>query len=123
MTIIPTFGFETLYKSDSPKDFATGEYYQVHFECEIDPATSKELFFVREKHGYFDDRQKRAVHHTTTFAPEEGFATREDAEARYSQQLTQRASEGFVHSFCLDPFEGMKYRDISQKWSENHKKI
>ena len=40
--------------------------------------------------------------------PDEGFTTREEAEARYKQQLVHRASEGFVHSFCLDPFEGMK---------------
>ena len=113
MGIIPAFGFETLYKSDSPKDFATGEYYQVHFESEVDPANGKELFFVREKHGYFDDQQKRAVHHTTTFAPSEGFTTREEAEARYKQQLVHRASEGFVHSFCLDPFEGLKYRRLA----------
>jgi hypothetical protein len=113
MGIIPAFGFETLYKSDSPRDFATGEYYQVHFESEVDPATGKESFFVREKHGYFDGQQKRAVHHTTTFAPEEGFATRVEAEARYRQQLVHRASEGFVHSFCLDPFEGMKYRRLA----------
>jgi len=114
MGIIPAFGFETLYKSDSPKDFATGEYYQVHLdESEVDPATGKELFFVREKHGYFDNQQKRAVHHTTTFAPDKGFTTREEAEARYEQQLVHRASEGFVHSFCLDPFEGMKYRRLA----------
>jgi hypothetical protein len=113
MGIIPAFGFETLYKSDSPREFATGEYYQVHFDPEVDPATGKELFFVREKHGYFDDKQKRAVHHTTTFAPDEGFTTRKDAEARYKQQLAHRASEGFVHSFWLDPFEGMRYRRLT----------
>jgi hypothetical protein len=110
MGIIPAFGFETLYKSDSPRDFSTGEYY--HFESEVDPA-GKELFFVREKHGYFDDQQKRAVHHTTTLSPDEGFTTRAEAEARYNQQLVHRASEGFVHSFCLDPFEGMKYRRLA----------
>lgn len=113
MGIIPAFGFETLYKSDSPRDFATGEHYQVHFEPEVDPATGTESFFVREKHGYFDDQQKRAVHNTTTFGPEEGFTTRAEAEARYRQQLVHRASEGFVHLFSLDPFEGMKYRRLT----------
>jgi len=40
--------FETLYKTDSPKDFANGEYYQIHLEIEIHDG--KQVFFVREKH-------------------------------------------------------------------------
>ena len=109
---IPAFGFETLYKSDSPRDFATGEYYQVHLEAGVDPVTGKELFFVRERHGYFDDQAKKVVHHSITFAPDEGFTIRAEAEARYNQQLLHRASEGFVHSFSMDPFEGVKYRRL-----------
>ena len=112
MTIIPTFGFETLYKTDSPKDFANGEYFQVHFNVETNPVTGKQAFFVREKHGYFDNEQKRAVHPVTTFAPEEGFTTFEEAAERYEQQLRHRASEGFVHAFSVDPFEGIKYRRL-----------
>jgi hypothetical protein len=112
MVTIPPFGFVTLYKTDSPKDFANGEYYQVRFESEVHPATGKQVFFVREKHGYFDNEQKRAVHPLTTLSPEEGFTTVEEAAERYEQQLKHRASGGFVHSFSLDPFEGMKYRRL-----------
>ena len=107
---IPQLGFETLYKTDSPLDFATGEHYQTQLDVGGDPATGKHVYFVREQHGYFDNQQKRAVPPITTLSPEEGFATFEEAKARYDQQLKRRASDGFKHAFSLDPFEGMKYR-------------
>jgi len=43
--------FETLYKTDSPKDFANGEYYQIHLEIEIHDG--KQVFFVRERDQSF----------------------------------------------------------------------
>jgi hypothetical protein len=104
MANIPLSGFETLYKSDSPKDFASGEYFQVRFESEVASATGREVFFVRERHGYFDDQHKRVVHPITTLSPEEGFATRGEAEERYARQLR--------HSFSPDPYDGMKYRRL-----------
>ena len=110
--IVPAFGFETLYRTDAPKDFANGEYYQVRIECRPDLASNVQRFFVRENHGYFDNSQRRAVHSVTTFAPDEGFPTVEEAVAQYEQQLAHRASEGFVHAFSLDPFEGMRYRHL-----------
>ena|SRR5215831_10264726 len=113
MTNLPTFGFETLYKTDSPKDFANGEYYQVRIEATKDEATGETHYFVREKHGYFNNEQKRMVHPVTTYSPEEGYATIEQASERYEQQLAHRASVGFVHAFSLDPYEGMMYRKLS----------
>jgi hypothetical protein len=109
----PPFGFETLYKTDSPKDFATGEYFQLRLEVKSDPATLKIHYFVRELHGYFDNEHKRNVHPVVTYSPEEGYETMAEAQGRYEQQVAQRASEGFKHSFSLDPFEGMKYRKIA----------
>jgi len=113
MANLPKLGFETLYKTDSPKDFANGEYYQVRIEWNVDEASGKTHYFVRENHGYFNNEQKRMVHPVTTYSPEEGYATHEQAVERYEQQLAQRASEGFVHSFSLDPFEGIMYRKLS----------
>ena len=111
MTNLPT-RFETLYKTDSPKDFANGEYYQVRIESDVDEA-GKTHYFVRENHGYFNNEQKRMVHPVTTYLPEEGYDTHEQAAERYEQQLAHRASGGFVHAFSLDPFEGMMYRKLS----------
>src|SRR5207237_4819578 len=47
----PICMFETLYKTDSPKDFANGEYYQIHLEIEIHDG--KQVFFVRERDQSF----------------------------------------------------------------------
>ena len=97
--------FETLYKTDSPKDFANGEYYQIHLEIEIHDG--KQVFFVREKHGWFNDEEKRSAHHIFTLSPQEGFSTLSEAEKAYHQQVKVRASAGFVHSFRFDPWEGL----------------
>ena len=110
--MIPQFGFETLYKTDSPIDFENGEYYQVQLESRPDHASKTYRYFVSEKHGYFDNSQKRNVNMTTTFAPDEGFSTMPEARARYEQQLARRASEGFVYAFSFDPFQGMRCRRL-----------
>jgi len=114
MSIPPSCGFETLYKTDSPKDFANGEYYQVHLDSRIDEATRNISYFVREKHGYFDVQHNRAVNHITIYSRDGTYQTLEHALERYEQQLANRAADGFVHSFSLDPFEGMQYRRLTQ---------
>lgn len=67
--------FETLYKTDSPKDFSDGEYYQVHLDSVL--RSGQHLFFVREKQGWFSDAQKRNVHSVDTLSPEEGLSFEE----------------------------------------------
>jgi len=108
--------FETLYKSDSPKDFANGEYYQIHLDFDINRDNGKQLFFVREKHGYFDNQTKRMVHSVSTLDPtfDEGFTNLDEGKERYERQLQRRASEGFVHAFSIDPFTGIKYRQLRE---------
>ena len=102
--------FETFYKTDDMKDFPEGEYYQTRFESEI--VAGSEVFFVREKHAYFSNTEKRRVNETVTLSPEEGFATQKDAKERYDQQVQYRVNIGFVHCFSFDPFErdGVGYR-------------
>lgn len=107
--------FETLYKTDVPQQLSRAEFYQPQLAPET--VNGKTLYFVREKHGWWDDASKKLVLHTTTLDPEEGFATLEDAEARYEQQLHHRASEGFMHSFFVDPANNLpvNYRRISPR--------
>jgi hypothetical protein len=93
--------FETLYKTDAPKTFLDGgEYYQPSFDFEF--RNGAQTFFVREKHGYWDEGLKTFANQTVTLSPQDGFATFEEAQARYNEQLKYRASRGFVHSFSLD---------------------
>jgi hypothetical protein len=104
--------FETLYKSSDPKDFPEGEYYQPRLQSEI--IDGVEMFFVREKHAYYSDTEKRRVNETITLNPEEGFSTEAEAMQRYDQQIKYRASTGYVHLFHFDPFKprGVGYRFI-----------
>ena len=71
-----------------------------------------EVFFVREKHAYFSNTEKRRVNEVTTFSPEEGYATQAEAQQRYDQQVQYRVKTGFVHCFYIDPFreDGTGYR-------------
>jgi hypothetical protein len=100
------FFMETLYRVDPRgKSFADGtlasvsdtEYYQLSIDVVFH--AGKDSYFVRERHGYFDDRQKKLVHHHLTLNPDEGFPTVEDALAGYDAQLKHRAAQGFVHAF------------------------
>jgi hypothetical protein len=94
--------FETLYKVKTPKGFLDGEYYQASVNAEF--VNGVVVFFVREKHGYFNDTEKRLVHLTVTLSPEDGYPTFEEAKKRYDEQVHHRAKEGFVHALSIDPF-------------------
>lgn len=89
------------------------EYYQPRIDRESH--NGKDVYFVRETHGYFDDTQKKAANLTVTLNPEEGFATLNAAEARYDEQMRYRAETGFRHVFSFDPFspDGTSYRILS----------
>jgi hypothetical protein len=104
--------FETLYKTNAPQEIERAEYYQPHLDAQL--VHGKTVYFVREKHGWYDDRMKRVFHSTATLDPEEGFPAYEKAEARYKKQVRYRASAGFIHSFIFDPFGDppFKYRLI-----------
>lgn len=104
---------ETLYKTEDPEKQQGAEYYQLRLEQEL--LNGAWTFFVREKHGWFNGEEKRAVHHLSTLDPEEGFVTPKEAQQRYEMQLQQRVSEGFVHSFSLEFEKGVlisKHRRI-----------
>src|SRR5215472_2546498 len=98
MTIQPPVRFETLYKTDSPKDFAKGEFYQVRLVPDIEGGDV--VYFIRENYGYFDNEQGRMANYLTT-DPEESYAPLEEALERYEQRLAHYASGGFVHAFSF----------------------
>jgi hypothetical protein len=105
--------FETLYKTKTPIDFPQGEYYQPAWDFEI--VNGAYAYFVREKHGYWNDTEKRMANQTVTLSPEEGYSTLKDAEERYNQQIQHRVAGGFVHSFYFDPMkkDAVGYRCLS----------
>src|SRR5262249_2688699 len=98
---------ETLYKTNSPKTFAQGEYYQPRLDHEI--RDGKDAYFVRETHGWFNDSIKKPANITKTLSPDEGFSTEKEAWERYNAQVQKRVSEGFEYSFTLDPFNNPPY--------------
>jgi hypothetical protein len=104
--------FETLYKTAKPTNFKDGEYYQPDLKVEF--RNGVQMYFVREKHGYWDETKKKMANQTVTLDPEEGFTDFAEAKRRYERQVEYRASQGFVHSFSID-FEGpdpVKYRRL-----------
>jgi len=105
--------FVTLYRTNDLKDFPEGEYFQPRLDSAI--VNGKEVFFVTEKHAYFSNTLKERRAEITTFSPEEGYATRAEAQDRYQQQIKRRVKDGFVHSFFFDPFtsDGVGYEKLS----------
>lgn len=102
--------FVTLYRTDVPQQLSRAEYYQPHLD--VEQIGQQVLYFVREKHAWYDDGEKKVVHLTTTLSPEEGVSSYTDAKFRFDQQVTHRASEGFIHLFKIDPFQGITYEKL-----------
>jgi hypothetical protein len=106
--------FETLYRTDARgKSFTNPsdcEYFQPRIDHEL--REGKDVYYARETHGYFDDKQKKLVNQTETFNPDEPFTTWQEADRWYQQQLRYRAASGFVHAFAWDPMSptGTSYR-------------
>jgi hypothetical protein len=104
--------FETLYKTKTLSNFEKGEYYQPILEFE--QSSGSWLYFVREKHGYWSETEKRMANQTVTLSPEEGYASYAQARVRFDQQIKRRVDDGFVHAFYFDPMEanGIGYKFI-----------
>ena len=98
---------ETLYKSSDPKTTSTGEYYQVWMDTEL--RNDEQVFIVREKHGWWDAADKKAVDPIFTLSPEEAFPTHDEARKRYDQQVAHRVAEGFRYSFRANPESPTRY--------------
>jgi hypothetical protein len=89
---------ETLYKTKTPKpSSATEQYFELALgEQKVDGQLG---YFVRETHCWWTDAARNTVRVQYTLSPRVGFATLEEASARYNAQRMERARRGFVHSF------------------------
>jgi hypothetical protein len=101
---------ETLYKTKTPKPTP---WRQEFFELSLGEQTvdGQLGYFVRETHCWWDGAADRTLRVQYTLSPREGFATIEEAQARYQLQRTERARRGFVHSFipCYDATKKNRY--------------
>ena len=101
---------ETLYRTKTPQPTA---WRQESFELSLGEQTvdGQPGFFVRETHCWWDGSVSPALRVQYTLSPREGFATLEEAQARYRSQRLERARRGFVHSFvpCYDSSKKNKY--------------
>lgn len=90
---------ETLYRTKAPRLI---QWRQESFELSLGEQTvDGELgYFVRETHCLCDGDVSRTLRVQYTLSPRKGFATMEEAQARYHLQRLERARRGFVHSFA-----------------------
>lgn len=89
---------ETLYKTKTLQKTA---WRQEFFELSLGEQTvdGKLGYYVRETQCWWDGIANRTLRVQYTLSPREGFATIEEAQARYQSQRSDRARRGFVHSF------------------------
>ena len=101
---------ETLYKT---KTLRATPWRQEFFELSLGEQTvdGQVRYFVRETQCWWDGIANRTLRVQYTLSPREGFATIEEAEARYQLQRTHRSLRGFIHSFTPrnDPTTKHKY--------------
>jgi len=101
---------ETLYKTKTPRSI---QWRQESFELSLGEQTvgGQLGYFVRETHCWCDGDVSRTLRVQYTLSPGKGFATIEEAQARYQLQRLERARRGFVHSFapCYDSTKKNKY--------------
>jgi len=89
---------ETLYKTKTPQPTA---WRQEFFELSLGEQTvDRQLgYYVRETQCWWDGIANRTLRVQYTLSPREGFASIEEAQARYQSRRLERARRGFVHSF------------------------
>jgi hypothetical protein len=89
---------ETLYKTKTPKPAA---WRQEFFELTLGEQTvdGQLGYLVRETQCWWDGVTDHILRVQYTLSPREGFASIEEAQARYRLQRIERARRGFVHSF------------------------
>jgi len=94
---------QTLYKTATPTGPAIESgFYELFLESKV--INERRVFFIREKHGWWDAANRRTICEQPTLWPEEGLSTYDEAADMYEKQVQHRVSEGFIHSFSLDFF-------------------
>lgn len=104
--------FRTLYKTDTPQASPAAEYYQPMIATAV--VSGKYLYFVRETHGWFNDAEKKLITSTETLFYQEGLESHAEAAKLFDQQVQHRVSEGYAHSFSIDPYTGMVYEYLGK---------
>lgn len=101
---------ETLYRTKTPKPTA---WRQEFFELSLGEQTvdGQLGYFVRETQCWWDGVANQTLRVQYTLSPREGFATLEEAQARYQLRRMDRARRGFIHSFTprYDPAKKNRY--------------
>lgn len=92
------FKLKTVYKTPRPEDDSRAEYYTIFLLRKV--FRGQAMFFLHEKHGFFEDAEKTAHGSVETFGDKEGYASMSEAIDRFEAQLQRRAKDGFIHSFA-----------------------
>jgi hypothetical protein len=92
---------ETLYKTKTPEKDKS-ECYELVLDSVA--GTPPRTFRFLEKHGWWDEASKTYVLARTTIDTEEEAITLEEAETMFNAAKSNRARNGFVHSFAPDYF-------------------
>ena len=102
---------ETLYKT---KTLQPTPWRQEFFELSLGEHTvdGQVGYFVRETQCWWDGITNRTLRVQYTLSPRDGFATTEEAEARYQLQRMNRARRGFVYSFTPRYDSTKKYKYV-----------
>lgn len=94
---------ETLYKTRTPTE-KRSECYELVID--ILPWIGPRNFRFLEKHGCWDEESKTYVFAATGVAAVEQALTLEEAEAQFEAAKAKHTTDGFVHSFAPDCFDG-----------------
>jgi hypothetical protein len=104
----------TLYKTATPTRDA--EFYELFVEQKV--IDRRRVFFVKEKHGWWNEADERAICCVNTLCPDEGLSTYDEAADMYEKQVRHRVSEGFAHSFSPDYYgqdpRGFVYQNLAK---------
>lgn len=97
---------ETLYKTHTP-EVERSECYEISVKAR--PGHGARVYAFREEHGWWDDSEKKFVHHITTINTEQEALPLEEAEEMYNQAKNHLIRNGFVHSFAPDYYTNKPY--------------
>jgi hypothetical protein len=108
--MIQTF---TLYRNPNPENDHRAEYYSLTLYTK-EPFQSLPIF-IRESHGFWDDKAGRPILPQPTFAPDEGYDNAKAAEEAFERHLWNRADDGFIHCYSKPvPWDPPIYRILQR---------
>ncbi len=97
---------ETLYKTSTP-EVERSECYEISVKAL--PGHGVRVYAFREDHGWWDDSEKRFIHHVATINTDQEGISFEEAEEMYRRAKNRLIQNGFVHSFAPDYYTEKPY--------------